>query len=163
VLALLSRGGDGNNYGVRVAVLGGTGFIGSHVVGALVEAGHDVIVFHRGVDEPGLLIPVRHVHGSFVRLAEYRHVFQQLKPQVVLDMVPSIDKGDTGSRISVASRSGRSSYPAQTSSAPSRVCGGVSQVLITFRSQKGRRCERSPRQTRRTNLTTTTPTPSERR
>jgi nucleoside-diphosphate-sugar epimerase len=81
---------------VRVVALGGTGFIGSYVVRALVQAGHDVTVFHRGADEPDLPAGLRHVHGPFDRLADHRDVFQRLKPEVVLDMVPFIDKGGHG-------------------------------------------------------------------
>jgi nucleoside-diphosphate-sugar epimerase len=81
---------------VRVAVLGGTGFIGSQVVRALVDAGHDVTVFHRGASEPDLPAGLRHVHGPFDRLAGHRDLFRRLKPQVVLDMVPYINKGGHG-------------------------------------------------------------------
>ena len=46
---------------MRTLVIGGTRFIGAHVVGQLVEAGHEVTVFHRGrSDHPGLPV-VRHV------------------------------------------------------------------------------------------------------
>ncbi|MBO3741635.1 NAD-dependent epimerase/dehydratase family protein [Actinoplanes flavus] len=34
--------------GIRVLVIGGTGFVGSHVVAACVDRGHDVTVFSRG-------------------------------------------------------------------------------------------------------------------
>ena len=85
-----------DNHGVRVVALGGTGFIGSYVVRALVQAGHDVTVFHRGPDKPDLPAGLRHVYGPFDRLADHRDAFQRLKPEVVLDMVPFIDKGGHG-------------------------------------------------------------------
>jgi nucleoside-diphosphate-sugar epimerase len=81
---------------VRVVVLGGTGFIGGYVVQALVRNGHDVAVFHRGVDEPDLPSSVRHIHGRFDRLADYGSEFRRLRPDVVLDMVPYINKDGHG-------------------------------------------------------------------
>lgn len=50
---------------MRVAVLGGTIFVGWAVVEALVAAGHDVTVIHRGVHEPGDDFPdVEHLHAG---------------------------------------------------------------------------------------------------
>lgn len=81
---------------MRVVVLGGTGFIGAYVVRALVRNGHDVAVFHRGEEEPDLPSCVRHIHGPFERLADYRDEFRNARPDVVLDMVPHIDKNGHG-------------------------------------------------------------------
>lgn len=50
---------------MKVAVLGGTIFVGRAVVEALVAAGHDVSVVHRGEHEPGEGFPdVEHVHAD---------------------------------------------------------------------------------------------------
>jgi nucleoside-diphosphate-sugar epimerase len=50
---------------MKVAVLGGTIFVGRAVVEALVAAGHDVTVVHRGEHEPGDGFPdVQHVHAD---------------------------------------------------------------------------------------------------
>jgi len=49
---------------MRLLVLGGTEFVGRHIVEAAVASGHGVTVFHRGRTEPGDLPPVEHVHGD---------------------------------------------------------------------------------------------------
>ena len=50
---------------MKVAVLGGTIFVGRGVVEALVAAGHDVVVVHRGEHEPGDDFPdVEHLHAD---------------------------------------------------------------------------------------------------
>jgi nucleoside-diphosphate-sugar epimerase len=81
---------------MRIVVLGGTGFIGGYVVRKLVQTDHDVMVFHRRADECDLPSSVRHVHGQFNELAEYRDQFERQRPEVLLDMVPYLDKGGHG-------------------------------------------------------------------
>ena len=73
---------------MRVLVLGGTRFIGPHVVRDLAERRHDVTIVHRGETEAELPETVRHVHADFdaMPLDELR----ALEPQVVVDMVPLV-------------------------------------------------------------------------
>lgn len=49
---------------MRLLVIGGTEFVGRHIVEAAAAAGHDLTVFHRGRAEPGDLPEVEHVHGD---------------------------------------------------------------------------------------------------
>jgi nucleoside-diphosphate-sugar epimerase len=71
---------------VRVLVIGGSGFIGPHVVAVLQKAGHHVTVFHRhakpsvGVDE---------IVGDRQRLAEAAAALRPAAPGVVIDLVLS--------------------------------------------------------------------------
>ena len=77
---------------MQFVVLGGTRFIGPHVVRALAEDGHKVTVFHRGETEAELPSSVRHVHGDFRDLAQRLPELCDPAPDVVIDMVPSIAK-----------------------------------------------------------------------
>jgi nucleoside-diphosphate-sugar epimerase len=73
---------------VRVLVIGGTGFIGPHVVRRLASMGHDVAVFHRGRTEADLSPGVRHLLGDRDLLRKHRAEFQGFGPDVVLDTRP---------------------------------------------------------------------------
>jgi len=49
----------------RLLILGGTGFLGAHVVRLLAERGHAVCVFNRGQTKEDLPASVQHVSGDF--------------------------------------------------------------------------------------------------
>ena len=83
---------------MRVLVLGGTRFIGPWVVRFLAADGHEVTVFHRGETETDLPASVRHIHGDFARFPEHVRALRDGSPEVVLDMVPFLDKDGHGVR-----------------------------------------------------------------
>ncbi len=49
---------------MRLLLIGGTEFVGRHVLEQAVAADHEVTVFHRGVTEPPDLPEVEHLHGD---------------------------------------------------------------------------------------------------
>jgi nucleoside-diphosphate-sugar epimerase len=73
---------------MNVLILGGTGFVGPHVVRRLASQGHDVTIFHRGNTETNLPTNVRHVHGDFANFPNHLDALRRISPEVVLDMVP---------------------------------------------------------------------------
>ena len=80
----------------RVLVLGGTGFLGAHAVHALANEDAEVCIFHRGQTEAELPASVRHIHGEFSSFREYVEELLAFEPEVVVDLVPFIDKQGHG-------------------------------------------------------------------
>jgi nucleoside-diphosphate-sugar epimerase len=72
---------------LRVLIIGGTSFIGPHIVIQLLEMNHQVAVFHRGESEPDLPDLVKHIHGHLRELTGFRQDFQGFKPDVILHMI----------------------------------------------------------------------------
>ena len=72
---------------VRVLILGGTSFVGPHVVGELLGAGHDVAVFHRGQTENPLTAGADHVHGDIADFDRYVADLRSFEPDVVVDLI----------------------------------------------------------------------------
>jgi nucleoside-diphosphate-sugar epimerase len=77
-------------------VLGGTRFLGPPSVRWLLDAGHEVMLFHRGGAEPSECADAEHVHGDFAAFAESLPKLIGFRPDVVLDLVPYMDKGGHG-------------------------------------------------------------------
>ena len=72
---------------MKILVIGGTWFIGRCVTQQLLQEGHEVSVFNRGVTPANLPQQVTHIRGDRQNLTDYRQTFQQLAPDVVIDMI----------------------------------------------------------------------------
>jgi NAD(P)-dependent dehydrogenase (short-subunit alcohol dehydrogenase family) len=79
-----------------VLVLGGTRYLGPPVVRQLIEAGHEVVLFHRGAHAHPDATGAEHVHGDFARFGEYLPRLLGREPEVVIDLAPYIDKDGHG-------------------------------------------------------------------
>jgi nucleoside-diphosphate-sugar epimerase len=82
----------------RILVLGGTGFLGAHVVRLLSERGHTVCVFNRGQTKAELPASVQHVQGDFATFPDRLQELRRYAPDVVIDTVPYHDKDGHGVR-----------------------------------------------------------------
>lgn len=91
---------------MRVLVIGGTKFIGPHVVRELVSHGHLVTVFHRGESEASLPAAVRHVRSPLAAIP-VRQIPAELThpaPDLVIHMIPM---GEEDTRAAVEAFRGR--------------------------------------------------------
>ena len=73
---------------MKVLIVGGTNFSGPHVAGWLAEAGHEVVLFHRGRTKADLPPGVKHIRGDRQSLGNFVGEFRRFAPEVVLDMIP---------------------------------------------------------------------------
>ncbi|MGH2752864.1 MAG: epimerase, partial [Actinomycetota bacterium] len=49
---------------MRLLFIGGTQFVGRHIVQAALARGHEVVLFHRGETNPGLFPSATEIHGD---------------------------------------------------------------------------------------------------
>lgn len=70
---------------MRIAVLGGTRFIGRASVEELVAHGHDLLLVHRGELEPDDMPAAQHLHCDRADLASHRQELARFRPDAVLD------------------------------------------------------------------------------
>jgi nucleoside-diphosphate-sugar epimerase len=75
---------------MRVVVIGGTNFIGPHVVATLHRLGHEITVYHRGHHEPELPTGVRHLHSPLagIPVLHFPPEIVDPAPDVVLHTFP---------------------------------------------------------------------------
>ena len=73
---------------MRILIIGGTRFIGPHIVRSLSNEGHDITLFHRGKFKIDLHNGVKYILGDRQKLVEFYDQFKDLAPHLVLDMIP---------------------------------------------------------------------------
>ena len=79
---------------MRVALIGGTRFLGPVTVRRLVAAGHEVAVAHTGTHEVEGLDGVEHLHASRVELLRRDGLVEAWKPDALVDTFPGGATGD---------------------------------------------------------------------
>ena len=73
----------------RILLIGGTGFIGPHLVRELAQQGHEIDVYHRENSRTQLPESVTEILGDRKELAAHRNDFRRLAPEVVVDLILS--------------------------------------------------------------------------
>lgn len=74
---------------MRVMVIGGTGFIGRHVVAKLADAGHEVAIFHRGRTPLAMRHGITEILGERSTMQDQREKIRAWAPDAVIDMILS--------------------------------------------------------------------------
>jgi nucleoside-diphosphate-sugar epimerase len=85
---------------VKVLILGGTGFIGRHLTRNLLNAGHEVAVFHRGKRQVRFPRGVLQIRGDRRRLEESAPSFAAFSPEAVVDLI-AFTEADARSAVEV--------------------------------------------------------------
>jgi nucleoside-diphosphate-sugar epimerase len=75
---------------MQVLVIGGTQFMGPHVVQGLLQAGHEVTVLHRGQHE--MEVEGRHIHGDRREPGVVAKAITEARPEVIVDMVAMVER-----------------------------------------------------------------------
>lgn len=72
---------------MRILVVGGTSFMGPHVVRRLDELGHEVLVYHRGRTRTELPSRVRRILDDRSAIESHRDEIRSFAPEVAVDMI----------------------------------------------------------------------------
>jgi nucleoside-diphosphate-sugar epimerase len=73
---------------MRLLLVGGNGFIGTPLANQLIQAGHQVAIFHRNVERPGVARALQ-IRGDRNRLPDYKDELADFGAQVIIDLVLS--------------------------------------------------------------------------
>lgn len=89
---------------MRILLIGGSGFIGQHVIRLLQQRGHDVILFHRGTTlPPEDAEGVQVIEGSRLEIRRHTRTIISARPHVAIDFLPW---NDTDTRVVIEALNG---------------------------------------------------------
>lgn len=77
---------------MKILIIGGTKFIGPYVVKKLLNLGHDIIIFNRGLSNFEIPERVKFIKGDRKFLTDFKKQFINLKPDLVIDMIARYEK-----------------------------------------------------------------------
>lgn len=72
---------------MKIAILGGTRFIGPFIVRRLVQEGHEVQVYHRGKTTSRFMEDVQHIKMDRDIPGQAAKVLKENKPEAIIDMI----------------------------------------------------------------------------
>jgi len=81
---------------MRILLIGGSGFIGRHVIERLQARGHEVILFHRGTEDRPLPEGVQVIEGNRLDIGEHVPALLAARPHVAVDFLPWNDTDTRG-------------------------------------------------------------------
>ncbi len=84
---------------MRVAVIGGTRFVGPMTVRLLMDAGHEVCVAHTGAHEDEAVDSIEHLHGDRRELLGERGAVEFWGPDVLIDTFPGGATAEKGQQL----------------------------------------------------------------
>ena len=85
---------------MNVLIIGGTKFIGPFVVKQLLEKGHNIALFNRGLTSPSIPENVTWIKGDRETIENHINEFKDFSPDVVLDMIP-VNEGHAKKTVEV--------------------------------------------------------------
>lgn len=91
---------------MRILAIGGNGFIGRFASAALLAAGHEVVVFHRG-STPLEVVGAGELIGSHEELPRFADEIARLAPDVVIDFILGSARHAEALLVALAGRTGR--------------------------------------------------------
>jgi nucleoside-diphosphate-sugar epimerase len=128
---------------MRVLVIGGTGFIGEHIVRQLASGGHEVAVFHRGQTAVALPKGVREILAplSSMPIVEFPKQLFDFAPEVV---VHTMAMGESDAKAVVGAFAGKAERLAVLSSGDVYRAYGLLTGIETGPIEEGLLSESSP-------------------
>ena len=85
---------------MKILIIGGSKFIGPFIVKKLLNLGHDLTLFKRGLSNYKIPDKLKFIKGDRENLFDFKVDFKALKPDLVIDMISGYEK-DASDLISV--------------------------------------------------------------